>query len=103
MPPTFYLFEPLAVMARVSVSLNFALGIFNLVPLPPLDGSKIVESFLSLEATRKYEQLAQYSFFILMALLISGAFSILEYPIRMSSGLTLVLMGRIFGLPEAIL
>jgi Zn-dependent protease len=103
MPPTFYLFEPLAKMTQSSVVLNFALGIFNLVPLPPLDGSKIVESFLSLEATRKYEQLAQYSFFILMALLISGAFSILEYPIRMSSGLTLVLMGRLFGLPEVAL
>lgn len=102
-PSSFYLFEPLAVMARVSVSLNFALGIFNLIPLPPLDGSKIVESFLSYEATRKYEQLAQYSFFILLALLMSGAFSVLEYPIRVSSGLTLMVMARLFGLPDVVL
>lgn len=100
MPNDFYLFEPLAIMAKVSVSLNFALGIFNLIPLPPLDGSKIIESFLSLEATRKYEKLSQYSFFILLALLMTGALSVLEYPIRLSSGMTLWLMARAFGISE---
>lgn len=103
MPSDFYLFEPLAIMSKVSVSLNFALGIFNLVPLPPLDGSKIVESFLSLEATRKYEQLSRYSFFILLALLMTGAFNLLEYPIRLSSGLTLLFMAKLFGLPDLAL
>src|SRR3954464_7519318 len=41
MPRTFYLYDPLIKMSLVSVSLNYALGIFNLIPLPPLDGSKI--------------------------------------------------------------
>lgn len=102
-PRDFYLFEPLVGMSYISVSLNFALGIFNLVPLPPLDGSKIVESFLPYEAARKYEALAQYSFFILMALLLSGALNILSYPIQLFTGLTLWGMERIFGISSGFL
>ena len=36
-PNDFYLYEPLRRMAEASITLNYALGIFNLVPLPPLD------------------------------------------------------------------
>ncbi|MCM2279585.1 MAG: site-2 protease family protein [Oligoflexia bacterium] len=102
-PRDFYLFEPLAIMAQVSVSLNFALGFFNLIPLPPLDGSKIIESFLPHEMARKYESISQYSFFILMGLLMTGAFRVLEFPIRFATGVTLYSMGRVFGLPEVYL
>lgn len=102
-PETFYLYEPLIAMTYISVSLNYALGIFNLIPLPPLDGSKIVESFLPHETARKFEMLSQYSFFILMALLLTGALSILSYPIRICTSLTLYGMARIFGLPEVML
>jgi Zn-dependent protease len=97
-PQDFYLFEPLIKMTVVSVSLNYALGIFNLVPLPPLDGSKVVEVFLPYEANQKYQALAQYSFFILMALLLSGAFSVLAYPIRFCTDVTLGGMAYLFGL-----
>ena len=97
-PRTFYLYEPLTGMAYVSVSLNYALGIFNLIPLPPLDGSKIVEAFLPYELARKYEAIAQYSFFIIMGLLLSGILSFLSFPIRFCSELTLILVSRVFGL-----
>jgi Zn-dependent protease len=96
-PDTFYLFDPLRAMAYVSISLNYALGIFNLIPLPPLDGSKIVESFLPHSVARKYESIAQYSFFILLALLMSGALSVLSYPIRFCSEMTLFLVSQLFG------
>jgi Zn-dependent protease len=96
-PKTFYLFEPLVAMSYVSVSLNYALGIFNLIPLPPLDGSKIIESFLPASAAKKYEAIANYSFFILMGLLLTGALSVLSYPIRFCSDLTLTLVSRLFG------
>lgn len=94
----FYLFEPLIAMSYVSISLNFALGIFNLLPLPPLDGSKIIEAVLPYELARKYETIAQYSFWIMMALLISGALSVLSYPIRFLSDITLYVMASLFGL-----
>jgi Zn-dependent protease len=102
MPPTFYLFEPLVAMSYVSISLNYALGIFNLIPLPPLDGSKVVEVFLPYEAAKKYEAFAQYSFFILFGLMFLGAFSVLAYPIRMATDLTLYAFARLFQLPEVM-
>jgi len=99
MPEDFYLYEPLSAMAIVSVQLNYALGIFNLIPLPPLDGSKVIQAFLPLRAAQQYEKIARYSFFILMALLISGAFAVLSYPIRFCTGATLYLVERLFHLP----
>jgi len=98
-PETFYYHEPLASMALISVSLNYALGIFNLIPLPPLDGSKIIQSFLPHPLAMKYESLAQFSFFILMALLLTGAFAILSYPIRFLTDLTITLAALLFHFP----
>lgn len=93
----FYLYEPLINMLYISVSLNFALGIFNLLPLPPLDGSKMIESFLSYNAARKYEMLSQYSFYILIGLMITGAFAILHYPIRFLTEATFMITGALLN------
>lgn len=99
-PETFYLSEPLQYMAFAAVSMNYALGIFNLLPLPPLDGSKIIESMLPLKWIAKYESLTRYSFFILMGLLVTGALQVLGVPIRYLSQLTLLGMAILFRLPE---
>lgn len=48
-------------MLRYSVFINFILAFFNLIPLPPLDGSKMVSSFLKGEALYKYEGLARFT------------------------------------------
>lgn len=99
MPEDFFLYDPLTRMSLVGISLNYALGIFNLIPLPPLDGSKVVESFLPYEAARKYESIAQYSFFILIALLFSGVLNFLSYPIHFCTKLTLSVMAAVFQIP----
>jgi Zn-dependent protease len=99
MPHDFFLFDPLFQMCIVSISLNYALAVFNMIPLPPLDGSKVVESFLPIAAARKFESISRYSFFILMALLLSGAFSVLAYPIRLLTNLTLLGAAALFHLP----
>jgi Zn-dependent protease len=48
-------------MLRYSVFINFILAFFNLIPLPPLDGSKMVSTFLKGHALRKYEDFARYT------------------------------------------
>jgi Zn-dependent protease len=51
------------------------LAFFNLIPLPPLDGSKMVSSFLKGHALYKYESFAQYTpiiFLLVMALSVMG-------------------------------
>lgn len=102
MPVDFFFFEPLLAMCFIAVSLNYALGIFNLLPLPPLDGSKIIESFLPLQWARQYESVARYSFFILIGLMMTGAFRLLSAPIEFLSSNTLILMARVFGLAEVL-
>ncbi|MDR1412769.1 MAG: site-2 protease family protein [Actinomycetes bacterium] len=48
--------------------MNFALAFFNLIPIPPLDGSRIVQRFLSGRARELYNQLERFGFLIVLAL-----------------------------------
>lgn len=50
--------------------INIGLGIFNLIPIPPLDGSKILGSFLKGEVYEQYMKYQQYGFIILSLLLV---------------------------------
>ena len=50
-------------------AVNVLLGVFNLIPIPPLDGSQVLSAFLSHEAQVQYERLAPYGFVIIFALL----------------------------------
>lgn len=50
------------------VQVNLLLGIFNLLPIPPLDGSKIVMSQLSYQAASQYSKIEPYGFIIILAL-----------------------------------
>lgn len=64
--------EYAAIMERMLaylIMINIVIGVFNLIPLPPLDGSRMLVPFLSFEATRKYEQLAQYTPYIFLGIL----------------------------------
>lgn len=91
------IFEGLVMMTGVSVFLNFALGMFNLIPLPPLDGSKIIEAFLPYDMARQYEQLAQWSFWIIMVLILTGVIRVLMVPVMMLGGLVLRFSEVIWG------
>lgn len=51
------------------VYLNLVLVFFNLIPLPPLDGSRVVQRFLSGAALRYYESIESYGFVILLIVL----------------------------------
>ena len=52
-----------------AVSINLFLGVFNLFPIPPLDGSKILLSQLPLKMAREFQKLEQYGFLILIFLI----------------------------------
>lgn len=64
----FTYYEIVLRMLKYSILINFVLGTFNLIPLPPLDGSRMVASFLQGNALRKYEELARFTPFIFLGI-----------------------------------
>lgn len=95
--PDFIFYKEFSTMLEVGVFLNFGLGIFNLIPLPPLDGSKIVEAFLTYPQMQQYEKIGKYSFIILLALFFTGAIKYLSPPIIIMSNITLKIAAVIVG------
>ncbi len=67
---------PVVFFFNIIVFTNVLLGIFNLVPIPPLDGSKLLYAFISDRYIRIKIILEQYGFFILLFFLMFGGFSI---------------------------
>jgi len=62
----------LATLLPIVIRINIILGAFNLIPIPPLDGSKILMSFLPEDAQENLARLEPYGFFILAFLLFTG-------------------------------
>lgn len=61
--------------------LNVSLAIFNLLPFPPLDGSKVLATFLPTSFQPVLAMLEQYGFLILMALMYMGVISAVMIPV----------------------
>jgi Zn-dependent protease len=63
-----FLGQVLSIVARI----NIILGAFNLIPIPPLDGSKVLMGFLPYDMQQSLTRLEPYGFFILAGLLFTG-------------------------------
>lgn len=60
----------LSFMLQIFMLLNIGLALFNLIPLPPLDGSNILVSFLKPNTAAKYLQIRYYTRYIFLALIV---------------------------------
>ena len=56
-------------MAYFGVVLNLMLMVFNLIPIPPLDGSRVISAFLPNQTAIRYNRLERWGFLIILALL----------------------------------
>jgi len=74
--------EPVAVFLVRTMMMNLSLAVFNLLPFPPLDGSKVLETFLPASMQPLLEILERYGYFILIGLLYIGVFDVIMRPIR---------------------
>jgi Zn-dependent protease len=63
--------------------INFILAFFNLIPIPPLDGSRMLSVFLPGNIRYRYEKLERYGIFIVMAFVFLGGFSLIVPLVQM--------------------
>lgn len=82
-------------MAKVGIYINLLLAVLNLLPLPPLDGGRVMSALLPKKLAYQYNQLEPYGLFILLGLLFLGVFQTIILPIVM---LIQQLMFKITGL-----
>jgi len=77
---TSFFVNPLYLIFRFGVNINIMLAVFNLLPVPPLDGAKILEGLLPRDMAYQYSKLEPYGFIIILILFITGVTSYLIWP-----------------------
>jgi Zn-dependent protease len=78
----FHPLEGLAIILFYGVLVNTYLVVFNLIPVPPLDGSGVLMGLLSEGAAQKYDRLRPYGFLIVLGLIYMGVLSFIIRPIE---------------------
>ena len=73
--------EPVGLFLNYLLIMNVSLAVFNLLPFPPLDGSKVLETFLPESMQPLLAFLEQYGYLLLLVLMYMGIFSLIITPI----------------------
>jgi len=71
---------PIAIMLGQLMRLNVLLAVFNMIPIPPLDGGNVLAGLLPYPAARTFNRIRPYGFMLLYVLVISGGFNYLVIP-----------------------
>jgi Zn-dependent protease len=71
---------PLILFLKVAVYLNVLLAVFNMVPVPPLDGGNVVAGLLRGPVAEMYDRLRPYGFMILYGLMFTGVLTTIISP-----------------------
>lgn len=97
------IFDIINTFLLILAIINIGLGVFNLIPIPPLDGSKILGSFLKGQVYEQYMKYQQYGFIILALLLLlsslaGGGVSFISIAVDYITNFFLKIVYIIFGL-----
>ena len=87
--------SPLVYMGSAGIMINAVLAVLNIIPFPPLDGSKIILPFLPSRLAYQFSRLEPYGFFILVLLMMTGVLSAVMMPLVF---LVISSIGQLFGL-----
>jgi len=80
-PQADWLMEPIFRMVYWSVVINVALAVFNIIPIPPLDGGRILAGILPREQALAYSRIEPYGFVILLGLIFIGVVGMVIWPV----------------------
>jgi len=83
LPSGFFLFQGLALLLYFAVLINIYLAVFNLIPIPPLDGSGVLMGMLSEEAAIKYDRIRPYGFLLVLGIIYMGVLNLIIVPIQL--------------------
>jgi Zn-dependent protease len=89
LPQGFFPLEGLAMILYLAILINIYLAVFNLIPLPPLDGSGVLMGLLSDEAAQKYERIRPFSILIVLVLIYLGVLDMIIFMINLFLSLLL--------------
>jgi Zn-dependent protease len=73
--------DGLSLMCQIGIMINLVLGVLNLIPIPPLDGSRVVSSLLPRPWAYQYDRIEPYGFFIILGLYFFGILTAIMDPV----------------------
>jgi Zn-dependent protease len=82
-PRGFFPLQGLALILFYAVLINTYLAVFNLIPIPPLDGSGVLAGILPDEAARRYDRIKPFGFIIVLCLIYLGFLEIIIRPLQL--------------------
>lgn len=92
--------QPVSDFLRLLISMNISLGVFNLIPVPPFDGSRIALLFLP---QRLYFQAMRYERYMMGAVLALVVFGVLDAPLSLCVNAVMRGLWRLTGFVELLL
>jgi Zn-dependent protease len=93
------IFTIVSVMCLFGVKINIILAMFNLIPIPPLDGSHVLAYLLPYSLSVRYQQFARYGLLVILLLIVTDT---IQYPFLFADYLSRILLGWMISMGRFI-